>query len=79
MTMKQRIRKLEVERAPHPVPVRYVWWDRSGPRPEAEPGEQLVVFCWEEGDQAAPGGGRGSGAGSKREGRSGEPLPGSRP
>ena len=41
MTMKQRLRKLEAERAPHPAPVRYAWWDRSGPRPEAAPGEQL--------------------------------------
>jgi hypothetical protein len=79
VTMKQRLRKLEVERAPHPAPVRYAWWDRSGPRPEAAPGEQLVVFCWEDSEPPLQAGGAAVPAGSTREGRSAEPLPGSRP
>ena len=80
MTMKHRIRKLEVERAPHPAPVRYAWWDRSGPRPEATPGEQLVVVCWEEASEPRLQVDRAEvPAGSPREERSGEALPGSRP
>ena len=60
MTMEQRIRELEAERAPHPAPVRYAWWDRSGPRPEARPGERLFVVCWD--DEPDPPAAQGTGA-----------------
>jgi hypothetical protein len=46
--LQRWVAQLEARRRPAEERVRYIWWDRRGPMPEAMPGERLVVISWAE-------------------------------
>jgi hypothetical protein len=46
--LQRRVEEMEARHKPAERRVRYVWWDRRGPMPEAAPGERLVVISWAE-------------------------------
>jgi hypothetical protein len=53
--LRRRVERLERRRPPVSERVRHVWWRAGEPRPEAQPGERLVVIRWadhDEGDDA---------------------------
>ena len=45
-SLPRRVEQLQAQCKPAEGRVRYVWWDRSKPMPEAAPGERLVVISW---------------------------------
>jgi hypothetical protein len=54
--MRRRVERLEARHHPMGERVRCVWWRRGAPRPEAQPGERLIVTRWAdhgEGDGAS--------------------------
>jgi hypothetical protein len=44
--LRRRVERLEARRRPAGERVRHVWWHAGEPRPEAAPGECLVVIRW---------------------------------
>jgi hypothetical protein len=52
--LRRRVERLERRCQPAGERVRYAWWRAGEPRPEAAPGERLVVIRWadHEGDDA---------------------------
>ena len=47
-SLARRLRKLEAQRKPAELPVRYVWWDAGEPEPVAQPGERLIICSWDD-------------------------------
>jgi hypothetical protein len=55
--LRRRVERLERRCPPADERVRHVWWRAGEPRPEAQPGERLVVIRWAdhaEGDDTPP-------------------------
>jgi hypothetical protein len=54
--LRRRVERLEAKGRATGERVRYAWWRAGEPRPEAQPGERLVVTRWAdhgEGDGAS--------------------------
>ena len=43
--LERRIAELERKQAGS-LRQRIVWWDKGKPKPQAEPGEQLIIISW---------------------------------
>ena len=44
--LRRRVERLERRCPPVSERVRHVWWRAGEPRPEAQPGERLIVTRW---------------------------------
>jgi hypothetical protein len=49
--LRRRVERLE-RRHPTVERMRHVWWRAGEPRPEAQPGERLIVIRWADHDDA---------------------------
>ena len=53
--LRRRLERLEARHRAAGERVRHVWWRRGDPRPEAAPGERLIVIRWaDHGDAPSP-------------------------
>ena len=52
--LRRRLERLEARHRAAGERVRYVWWRREDPYPEAAPGERLIVACWRGEDAPSP-------------------------
>jgi hypothetical protein len=43
--MNRRLARLEAIKPP-PLRQRFVWWKKGDPKPETEPGEELILLTW---------------------------------
>jgi hypothetical protein len=51
--LQRRLAQLEKKQA-GPLRRRYVWWNKGEPKPQAKPGEELMIFRWKwDSDEAA--------------------------
>jgi hypothetical protein len=50
--LRRRLERLETRHRAAGERVRQVWWRRGDPRPEAAPGERLIVVRWADHDDA---------------------------
>ena len=48
--LERRIAELERKQAGS-LRQRIVWWDKGKPKPQAEPGEQLIIISWMRSDE----------------------------
>ena len=48
--LERRIAELERKQAGS-LRQRIVWWDEGKPKPQAEPGEQLIIISWMRSDE----------------------------